>query len=129
MTTILIISTDQNPAQSLCQNLQANGFLTDVLSLNLENFTSAIQQKNPDLILLDLNKPNWKAPEICQAVRNIDVAPLVVLSSGGPPEVVAKVLDAGADDYLVKPVSNQMLFASINKLTRRASRSESLCPC
>ncbi len=126
MTTILIISTDHNPAQSLRQTLEANGFLAEVRAFNRELTPSDIQGQNPDLIMLDLYHSNGKAPEICQVVRSANAAPLVVLSTTGAPEEVAKVLDAGADDYLIKPVSNQMLFASIGKLTRRSSHNQAM---
>lgn len=119
MTNILIISPDLNPNQSLRQTLEANGFFADIQALSLEYTTAAISQRNPDLIVIDLSKAMGKAPEICRAVRTVNAAPMVVLSTVRDPELVAKVLDAGADDYLVKPVSNQILIASISKLTRR----------
>ncbi len=120
MTTILIISIDQNPNLSLRQTLETNGFLTDIQPFVQDKTPAAIQQRNPDLILLDLFKTNGNATEICQAVRRSNAAPLLVLSTSDSPEEVAKILDAGADDYLVKPVSNQMLLASISKFTRRS---------
>ena len=126
LTTILIISTDHKPAQSLRQTLEANGFLADVRAFNPDKTPTEIQQHNPDLIVLDLYKSNGKAPEICAAVRSLNTTPLVVLSTTNAPDVIAKILDAGADDYLIKPVSNQMLLASIGKLTRRSSHNQGM---
>jgi len=128
LTTILILSTDLNPNQSLRQTLEANGFFVDIQAFNPDQFSLTIQSRAPDLIVLDLSRSNGKAPEICRAVRNVNTAPMVVLSTSNAPEMVAAVLDAGADDYLVKPVSNQILFASISKLTRRSSYNHGILP-
>jgi DNA-binding response OmpR family regulator len=55
-----------------------------------------------------------------QTIRKISSAPLLVLSTFDQPNIVARTLDCGADDFLTKPVSVDVLMASINKLTRRA---------
>ena len=121
LTTILVINTQQDSNQALCQTLETNGYQVFVQKFQKENFHITAQQQNPDIILLDLCKSKGKAPEICQAVRLCIHAPIVVLSCGGSSEAIAKILDAGADDYLVKPISNSILFASIHKFTWRIS--------
>lgn len=74
----------------------------------------------PDIIILDAGSQMIDCVETLQVIRKISTAPLLVLSSFDQPNVVARTLDCGADDFLTKPVSAEILLAYINKLTRRA---------
>ncbi len=78
------------------------------------------QSQNPDLIILDLMMPEMDGWQVCQAVRKFSNLPILILSALDSPGMVAKALDAGADDYLIKPVPSGVLIAHINNLVRRA---------
>lgn len=80
--------------------------------------SSIIQTQDPELIIIDTNEISGTA-ETCQMVRFLSSAPLVVLSNATQPKMIALILDSGADDYLVKPVSKELLQARINTLVRR----------
>ncbi len=73
----------------------------------------------PNLIILDLMLPGMNGWEISRAVRSFSTCPILILSAIDSPDIVARALDAGADDYLVKPVSSNTLIARLNNLLRR----------
>jgi two-component system response regulator VicR len=72
----------------------------------------------PDLILLDLWMPDMDGKQVCKAIRKTSSVPILILSALDKPEVIAEVLNVGADDYLVKPVSQSILHAYIKKFSR-----------
>jgi DNA-binding response OmpR family regulator len=77
--------------------------------------------ENPDLIIQDVMMMDMDGLDICRALRKFTKTPILMLSALYTPEMVAKTLDAGADDYLAKPVPSQVLFAHMNNLLRRAN--------
>jgi DNA-binding response OmpR family regulator len=107
--------------------------MTDMLSMLLATASPEIivansgkagielaRQHSPDIILLDLMMPEMNGWTVCQAVREFSEAPILILTSIDSSGVIAQAFDAGADDYLVKPVSGGILFAHINNLLRRS---------
>jgi DNA-binding response OmpR family regulator len=78
------------------------------------------RQQSPDLIILDMILPEMNGPEICRTLRKFNKAPILILSALDSPSMVIASLEAGADDYLIKPITNGMLVAHINKFLRRA---------
>lgn len=79
------------------------------------------KEECPDLFILDLMMPEMDGWQVCEAIRKFSIAPILVLSALDNPGMVAKALDAGADDYLIKPVPSGVLIAHINNLVRRAT--------
>jgi DNA-binding response OmpR family regulator len=65
--------------------------------------------------------PGMNGWQVCSEVRRFSSVPILILSALDNPGHVASALDAGADDYLVKPVPSGVLVAHINNLTRRTS--------
>lgn len=107
--------------------------MTDLLKLLLEpakatllTANSAVdgvalaKDESPDVIILDLMMPDITGWELCGMLRKFSTAPILVLSALDIPGMVARALNAGADDYLIKPVTSPVLTAHINKLVRRA---------
>jgi DNA-binding response OmpR family regulator len=83
----------------------------------------AVKSLAPDIILLDLNMDGTDGWQLCRAIREFSRTPILVLSVLNKPDAVAKALDEGADDYLIKPVTVGVLVAHLNNLIRR-SRAE-----
>ncbi len=107
--------------------------MTDLLKLLLEPAKSIImtantaydgielaKEESPDIIILDIMMPDMTGWELCSVLRTFTTAPVLVLSALDIPGMVARALNAGADDYLIKPVTSLILTAHINKLVRRA---------
>ena len=117
-TTVLTIDDDAAITELLAIILRSQGF--DVLIANDgEDGIRIIKDKSPQVVILDLMMPGMDGWQVCKAVRAFNNIPILVLSALDDPTIVASVLDAGADDYLVKPVPSAVLVAHINKLCRR----------
>ena len=124
-TTILTIDDDTAITELLSVILRANGF--DVLIANSgEDGVRIAREKLPRVLILDLMMPDMDGWQVCKAVRAFTSVPILILSALDDPSVVASILDAGADDYLVKPVPSAVLVAHLNKLTRRTGVLDSL---
>ncbi len=104
---------------------------TDLLKLLLASYPAEVLTSNtpldgvelarklkPDLILLDLWMPEMNGLDVCKTIRRFSTVPILILSALDTPETIAGVLDAGADDYLVKPVTRNILQAYIKKFSR-----------
>lgn len=79
----------------------------------------AFEQVLPDLILLDLNLPRLDGLGVCRKVRAVSDVPIIILSVRAGDEAVVRGLEMGADDYMVKPFSFDVLLAHIRALLRR----------
>ncbi len=106
--------------------------MTDLLKLLLQPTAASIftansgmegvrlvKESRPDAVVLDLMMPEMDGWQVCQRVRQFSTVPILVLSALDNPGLVARALDAGADDYLIKPVPSSTLVAHINNLIRR----------
>jgi DNA-binding response OmpR family regulator len=79
----------------------------------------ACREEPPDVVLLDLLMPDTDGWEVCEQIRSFSDVPIIILSALGAPASVARALDAGADDYLIKPVHASLLASRLNALVRR----------
>jgi DNA-binding response OmpR family regulator len=108
MTDLLTLMLEPTEASVISSNSGASG---------LERF----KETNPDIVVLDLIMPGMDGWQVCKAIREISRIPIMILSVLNNPGLVARALDMGADDFLVKPVKSAVLIAHINNLTRRGS--------
>lgn len=117
-TKILVIDDDIAITELLSMLLRTHGF--DVLTTNsgIEGVKFA-EIKNPTVIILDLMMPDLDGWQVSKAIRKFSNVPILILSAINDPSMVASVLDAGADDFLVKPVPSSVLIAHIKKIVRR----------
>lgn len=119
MTRVLIIDDDVDMTDMLKMVLGANGFEVFAANSSADGINAAMQWQ-PDLIILDQLMPVMHGWEVCKKIREFSQVPILILSVVNKPETIARTLDAGADDYLIKPVSNSVLIAQLQKLRRRA---------
>lgn len=120
---VLTIDDDEAITELLALLLKTYGF--EVLAANSgEVALEMIRKDPPDVILLDLMMPGMDGWQVCAAVRQFSQVPIIILSALDKPGDVASALDAGADDYLIKPVSSSVLVAHIHNLTRRAKNGQ-----
>jgi DNA-binding response OmpR family regulator len=119
LTRVLVIDDDKILTDMLKLSLGSLSF--DVITTNSgEEGIRAARQQNPDVIILDLVMPGIDGWQIGKAIREFSRVPILVMSALDKPGVVTSALDGGADDFLIKPVSTEILVAHLNKLTRRA---------
>jgi DNA-binding response OmpR family regulator len=116
-----VLAIDDDPAMTelLILLLKTHGFV--VLTANSgEDGVEITRNDSPDVIILDLMMPGMDGWQVLNQIRKFSTVPILVFSVLDSPGMVASALDAGADDYLVKPVPAGVLIALLNKLTRRA---------
>jgi two-component system KDP operon response regulator KdpE len=78
-----------------------------------------VAEQCPQVVLLDLMMPDMDGWQVSKAIRAFSAVPILILSAINDPAMVASVLDAGADDFLVKPVPSSVLVAHIRKTVRQ----------
>lgn len=115
---ILTIDDDPSITDLLVALLKTEGFDAFAANTGMEGI-KLIKEEAPDVVLLDLMMPEMNGWQFCKEVRQFSNVPILVLSALDAPELVANALDAGADDYLVKPIACSVMVANINKLARR----------
>lgn len=78
---------------------------------------------HPDLIITDLQMPEMDGIELCREVRRLSTLPIIVLSVKGEERTKVAALDAGADDYVLKPFGIDELLARVRAALRRSSET------
>jgi len=118
---ILIVEDQESLAKMIKRGLEKEGFAVDYV-LDGEKAANRIRacHKDYDLIILDIMLPQKNGTEICREMREKKIAtPVVMLTSQSGTEAIASGLNIGADDYIVKPFSFDVLLARIRAILRR----------
>ena len=125
-TKVLIVDDDPEIIEILNYNLINSGFITKSASNGLE----AIKKANkfiPDIILLDVMMPEMDGIEACIKIREIKTLTntrIIFLSARGEDFTQIAAFDAGADDYISKPVKPKILLKKISSIARRLDRNK-----
>src|SRR5947199_3280208 len=122
MERILVIE-DELPMRTALQDiLAAEGYRVLGAADGERGVKRAVDEK-PDLILLDVMMPKLDGYAVCEELRRLaNAVPVLMLTAKGQVEDRVAGLDAGADDYLVKPFSTEELLARVRALLRRIQR-------
>jgi DNA-binding response OmpR family regulator len=119
MARILIIEDETPMRTALKDVVEAEGYRAMTAADGEDGLKRAMDEK-PDLILLDVMMPKLDGYEVCAELRRLgNPAPILMLTAKGQIEDRVTGLDAGADDYLVKPFSTEELLARVRALLRR----------
>jgi DNA-binding response OmpR family regulator len=119
----ILIIEDELPMRTALQDcLQAEGYRVLTAAEGESGLKRALAEK-PDLVLLDIMLPRLDGFALCAELRRLEVlVPVLMLTAKGQIEDRVSGLDAGADDYLVKPFSTDELLARVRALLRRVHR-------
>ena len=120
MTLIMVVDDDQDLAEMLAIVLTGDGMEVDLVSRG-DQVIDVFRNSQPDLVLLDLMLPGLDGIEVCKLIRAESLIPIVMLTAKGDTTDVVKGLEAGADDYIVKPFQTNELLARIKARLRRIS--------
>ena len=120
---ILILDSECKLRRTLHARLLTQGY-TVMESRTGENALKTIRTTRPDLILLDINLPGVDGMETCRQIRRSCDAPILVVTARKAPHDKVFALEAGADDYVVKPFVWEELLARIRAFLRRYLPSE-----
>jgi DNA-binding response OmpR family regulator len=119
MTAILIIEDEQRIRESLAKRLSDRGHDVETTPNAMEGIQRAVSGEF-DVVVLDLGLPDLDGTEALQMIRAVSQVPVVVATARDDEADIIKVLDAGADDYVVKPYSADHLAARIRAVMRRS---------
>jgi two-component system KDP operon response regulator KdpE len=125
--TILVIDDEPQIRRVMRATLASQGY-TVTEARSGEEALEMLRSEQPDLILLDVNLPGMGGLEVCREIRERSDVPIVMLTVRNTEKDKVQALDAGADDYVVKPFGMEELRARIRAALRRASAAEPLAP-
>ena len=124
MHRILVIDDDSNVTSVLKRGLSYEGFTVDVAGSGPEGLSLA-RDHVPDLVILDLMLPGMGGFEILRRLRAADATlPVLMLTARDAPTDQVRGLEQGADDYVVKPFSFEVLAARVKALLRRREATQ-----
>ncbi|MDD3592416.1 MAG: response regulator transcription factor [Sulfurovum sp.] len=116
---VLIVEDDLAISKMLHYMLKQDGYKC-MISENLKNALRTFQTHNPEIILLDLGLPDGDGKSFIKTVRKETTIPIIVVSARHDEQEIVAALDAGADDYVIKPFSDIELSARIRSAQRRS---------
>ena len=122
--TIALVDDDRNILTSVSIALQAEGFVTRVYSDSIAAL-KALSDNPADLAVLDIKMPQMDGMELLRRLREHSAMPAIFLTSRDEEEDEAAGLALGADDYIAKPFSQQLLVARIRAILRRVAPVQS----
>lgn len=124
---ILLVDDEEDILELMGYNLEQEGYEVATARDGLRALEIAEKEK-PDLIVLDIMMPGMNGIEVCERLRqkaHLRRTPILMLTARTEEEDEIVGLDSGADDYVAKPVSPQLIVSRIEALLRRADRSAS----
>jgi DNA-binding response OmpR family regulator len=121
MAAVLLIEDDPPIRESLERALLTRGHQVLVAPDGLAGLRSAVDDR-PDLVVLDLGLPDIDGHDLLRMLRAVSQVPVIVSTARESETEVVACLDAGADDYLVKPYSAEQLDARLRAVLRRGRR-------
>jgi len=114
-TKVLVVEDDPGVASQLVRALTRGGYAVDHVSTG----GAALNRGHPDVVLLDLGLPDTDGVQVCRQLRARAQVAIIVVTAFGEESDRVSALDAGADDYLVKPFGVSELLARIRAVLRR----------
>lgn len=121
MTLVMVVDDDQDLSEMLGIVLTGAGIDVDLVSRG-DEVLDVFRNNPPDLVLLDVMLPGLDGIEVCKLIRAESMVPIIMLSARGDSYDVVRGLEAGADDYMVKPFKHPSeLVARIRTRLRRTN--------
>jgi two-component system KDP operon response regulator KdpE len=118
-STILVVDDEPQIRRVMLTTLTSHGYSV-IEAASGEEALGKIRTERPDLILLDVNMPGISGLETCAEIRTSSDVPIIMLTIRNSERDKVEALDAGADDYVVKPFGVQELMARIRAALRRS---------
>jgi two-component system KDP operon response regulator KdpE len=118
MAAVFIVEDDQSIRDLASKSLTDTGNTVRAASTAMESL-QAIVDSPPDVVVLDLGLPDLDGVDLLRMIRAVSDVPIIVATARDHEDDVVRVLDAGADEYVVKPYTGPELAARIRALLRR----------
>jgi DNA-binding response OmpR family regulator len=117
---VLIIEDDDRIRPLLMRSLDQLGYAVDSAVTGMQGLQRAVETR-PDLVILDLGLPDVDGTQVLSMLRAVSAVPVIVASARDDDPSLVGCLDAGADDYVVKPYTTAQLEARIRAVLRRTA--------
>lgn len=117
--TVLIVEDEKDLSHLLLRSIERMGFRA-LIAQNGQRALEIIKQRTVILVLLDVRLPQMDGYTLCSEMRKVTTVPIIMLTALGRPDDVVRGLEAGADDYIVKPFRFADLTVRMYALLRRA---------
>jgi len=117
---LLVVDDEPQITRVLKTTLASRGYAVRTAS-DGDEAVHVMKEWTPDLVITDLRMPNMDGLALCRHVRAKSAIPIIVLSVKGEEKIKVEALDAGADDYVTKPLAINELMARIRAALRRAA--------
>jgi two-component system KDP operon response regulator KdpE len=122
-STILIVDDEPQIRRVMRTTLSSNGYSV-IEARSGEEALEMMRKERPELVLLDVNMPGMSGLDVCREIRDQSDIAIIMLTVRNSEHDKVLALDAGADDYVVKPFSIEELLARIRAALRRTSSPE-----
>jgi DNA-binding response OmpR family regulator len=123
MARVLLVEDDDAIRTSLSRSLTAAGHAVTAVAAGVDG-VAAVARERPEVVLLDLGLPDLDGRDVLAMVRSVSDVPVIVATARDEDSSVVKLLDAGADDYVIKPFSSAQIDARIRAVLRRGSADQ-----
>jgi len=123
MARVLLVEDDDAIRTSLGKSLTAAGHVVTALAAGADGVASVARDR-PDVMLLDLGLPDLDGRDVLAMVRAVSDVPVIVATARDDDASVVRLLDAGADDYVIKPFSSAQIDARIRAVLRRGAADQ-----
>ena len=119
MASVLVIEDDLRIRESVARGLVGSGHVVRTEASGAAALAAAVEWR-PDVVVLDLGLPDIDGADVLRMLRGVSAVPVIVATARDDEAEIVRVLDGGADDYVVKPYSAAHLEARIRAVLRRA---------
>jgi two-component system KDP operon response regulator KdpE len=120
VATLLLIEDDPAIRTTLLRALRERGHAVAASTTAMDGLQTALAER-PDLVVLDLGLPDLDGRELLRMLRAVSAVPVIVATARDDEAEIVRVLDAGADDYIVKPFTAAQLDARVRAVLRRGA--------
>ena len=123
MSQVLLVEDDAAIRIALTRSLHDHGHVVTSVGSGMPALSAAVEQR-PDVVLLDLGLPDIDGADVLSMLRAVSDVPVIIATARDDETDVVRLLDLGADDYVIKPFTAAQLNARIKAVLRRSGRGD-----
>jgi two-component system response regulator PrrA len=123
MAQVLLVEDDGAIRTALTRALREQGHTVSAVGSGMPALSAAVEQR-PDVVLLDLGLPDIDGSDVLSMLRAVSDVPVIIATARDDETEMVRLLDLGADDYVIKPFTAAQLTARIRAVMRRSGKTD-----
>ncbi len=123
MAQVLLVEDDAAIRTALTRSLRDQGHVVSSVGSGIPALSAAVEQR-PDVVLLDLGLPDIDGADVLSMLRAVSDVPVIIATARDDETEIVRLLDLGADDYVIKPFTAAQLTARIRAVMRRTGKTD-----